>query len=57
MVTDKAGVLEGYVIKVLRIGPPAQGIYREAKTNEAVGSTSLNAGGLFYVDIAIVDIS
>ena len=50
--TDKAEVLEGYVSEMLRLDPPIQGIYREAKVNETVGSTSLKAGDLVYVDIA-----
>ena len=50
--TDKADVLEGYVTEMLRIDPPIQGVYREAKADETVGSTSLNAGDLVYADIA-----
>ena len=44
---------------MLRIDPPVQGAYHEAKANETVGSTSLNAGDLVYVDIASakVDVS
>ena len=37
---------------MLRIDPPVQGAYHEAKTNETVSSTSLNAGDPVYVDIA-----
>ena len=50
--TDKADVLEGYVAEMLRIDPPIQGVYREARANEMVGSTSLSAGDLVYVNIA-----
>ena len=50
--TDKADVLEGYITEMLRLDPPIQGAYREARANETVGSTSLNAGDLVYVDIA-----
>ena len=50
--TDKAEVLEGYVSEMLRLDPPIQGAYREAKVNETVSSTSINAGDLVYVDIA-----
>jgi len=50
--TDKADVLEGYVAEMLRIDPPIQGVYCEARANETVGSTSLSAGDLVYVDIA-----
>ena len=52
MATDKAEVLEGYVTEMLRLDPPIQGAYREAKVNETVGSTALIAGDLVYVDIA-----
>lgn len=45
-------VLEGYVTEMLRLDPPIQGVYREAKANETVGSTSLDAGQLVYLDIA-----
>lgn len=50
--TDKADVLEGYVAEMLRIDPPVQGIYREATANETVGSTSINAGDLIYLDVS-----
>lgn len=46
-----AEVLEGYVTEMLRIDPPLQGIYREAKANEVVGSTSIKAGDLVYLDV------
>jgi len=49
---DKADVLEGYVSEMLRIDPPIQGVYREAKVNETVHSASLNAGDLVYCDLA-----
>ena len=49
---NKVDVLEGYVSEMLRIDPPVQGIYREARANETVGSTSINAGDLIYLDIA-----
>ena len=52
MTIDKADVLEGYVMEMLRIDPPIQGIYRESKVKEAVGSTSVNAGDLVYLDVA-----
>lgn len=48
---DKTEILEGYVTEMLRIDPPLQGIYREAKANEVVGTTSVNAGDLVYLDI------
>ena len=50
--TDKAEILEGYVSEMLRLDPPIQGVYREAKANETVGSTSISAGDLVYVNIA-----
>lgn len=50
--TDKPEVLEAYVTEILRIDPPIQGVYREAKVNETVGSTSLNPGDLVYCDVA-----
>ena len=49
---DKAEVLEGYVAEMLRIDPPIQGVYRQARVNETVGPTSLDAGELVYCDIA-----
>jgi len=52
MATNKADVLEGYVIEMLRIDPPVQGIYREATAGETVGSTSINPGDLVYVDVS-----
>ncbi|KAF9650781.1 heme peroxidase [Thelephora ganbajun] len=50
--TDKADVLEGYVTEMLRVDPPVPGIYREAKADETVGSTSISTGDLVYLDIA-----
>jgi len=50
--SDDAEVLEGYVAEILRLDPPIQGVYREAKANETVGSTSLSAGDLVYANIA-----
>ena len=50
--TDKTEILEGYISEVLRLDPPIQGVYREAKANETVGSTSISAGDLVYVNIA-----
>jgi len=38
--TDKADISEGYVAEILRLDPLVQGVYREAKANETVGSTS-----------------
>ena len=52
MGTSEADVLEGYVTEMLRIDPPVQGIYREAKANEVVGSTSISAGDLVFLDIS-----
>jgi len=52
MATDEADVLEGYVIEMLRIDPPVQGVYREAKANETVGSTSISAGDMVYLDVS-----
>jgi len=49
---DKADVLEGYVTEMLRIDPQIQGIYREAKASETVGSTSVNTGDLVYLNIS-----
>ena len=49
---NKADALEGYVAEMLRIDPPIQGVYRQARVNETVGSTSLNADELVYCDIA-----
>jgi len=49
---DKADVLEGYVTEMLRVDPPVQGVYREAKASETVGSTSVNAGDLVYLNIS-----
>ena len=49
---DKNEILEGYVSEMLRLDPPIQGVYREAKANETVGSTSLSAGDLVYANIA-----
>jgi len=43
------------VAEMLRFDPPVQGAYHEAKADETVGSTSLNAGDLAYVDIARAD--
>lgn len=51
MGASEADVLEGYVTEMLRIDPPIQGIYREAKANEVVGSTSITAGDLVFLDI------
>jgi cytochrome P450 len=51
LAADKDEVLEGYVTEMLRIDPPLQGIYREARANEAVGTTSVKAGDLIYLDI------
>jgi len=50
--TSEATVLEGYVTEMLRLDPPVQGVYREAKADETVDSASVNAGDLVYVDIA-----
>lgn len=55
--TDKAEVLEGYVTEMLRIDPPVQGVYREAKANETIGSTSINAGDLIYLDVASANLN
>jgi len=52
LAADKDDVLRGYVTEMLRIDPPIQGIYRESKANEVVGSTSINAGDLVYLDIS-----
>ena len=41
---NKPEVMEGYVAEKLRINPPIQGVCREAKVNDTVGSTSLNPG-------------
>ena len=49
---NKPEVLEGYVAEMLRVDPPIQGVYREAKVNETVGSTRLNPGDLVYCDLA-----
>ena len=49
---DKPEDLEGYVTEMLRLDPPVQGIYREATANETVGSTSINAGELVYLDVS-----
>jgi len=49
---NKPEVLEGYVAEMLRIDPPIQGVYREAKVNETVGSAPLNPGDLVYCDLA-----
>ena len=51
LAADKDDVLEGYVTEMLRIDPPLQGIYCEAKANEVVGSTSVKTGDLVYLDI------
>ena len=48
---SNAEILEGYVTEMLRLDPPLQGIYREAKANEVVGSTSVKAGDLVYLNI------
>ena len=48
---DKPEVLEGYVTEILRIDPPVEGIYREARANEVVGSTTLKTGDLVYLDV------
>ena len=50
--TDKAHELEGYVTELLRLDPPVQGVYREATANETIGSTTINAGDLVYVDVS-----
>lgn len=50
--TDKVDVLQGYVTEMLRIDPPIQGVFREAKGNETVGSTSINAGDMVYLDVS-----
>jgi len=52
MTTDEADVLEGYVAEMLRIDPPVQGVYREAKANETIGLTSIDAGDLVYLDLS-----
>ena len=52
MTTDRAEVLEAYVTEMLRVDPPIQGIYREAKANEVVGSTSLTPGDLVFLNFA-----
>lgn len=51
LASNKDGILEGYVTEMLRIDPPLQGVYCEAKASEVVGSTSVKAGGLVYLDI------
>ena len=51
LTADKDDVLEGYVTEMLRIDPPIQGIYREAKAAELVGSTSIKAQDLVFLDI------
>ena len=48
---SNAEILEGYVTEMLRLDPPLQGIYREARANEVVGSTSVKAGDLVYLNI------
>jgi cytochrome P450 len=51
LAADKDDILEGYVTEMLRIDPPLQGIYTEAKASEVVGSTTIKAGDLVYLDI------
>jgi len=47
--TDEADILGGYVSETLRPNLPIQGLCCEAE--ETVGSTSLSAGDLVYVNI------
>lgn len=54
---NKAEVLEGYVAEMLRVDPPVQGVYREAKAGETVGSTSINAGDLIYLNVASANLN
>lgn len=55
--TDKADELEGYVTEMLRIDPPIQGVYRQAKGSETIGSTSINTGELVYLDISSANLN
>jgi len=54
---DKADKLEGYVTEMLRIDPPIQGVYRESKANETVGSTSITTGELVYLDVSSANLN
>ena len=54
---SNAEILEGYVTEMLRLDPPLQGIYREARTNEIVGSTSVKAGDLVYLHITTANMN
>jgi hypothetical protein len=51
LATDKDDVLDGYVTEMLRIDPPLQGIYREARADETVGTTAVKGGDLIYLNI------
>ena len=51
LAADKDDILEGYVTEMLRIDPPLQGVYCEAKANDLVGTTSVKAGDLVYLDV------
>ena len=55
--TDKADVLEGYVTEMLRVDPPVQGIYREAKANETIDSIPINTGDLVYLNVASANLN
>jgi len=55
--TDKADVLEGYVTEMLRVDPPIQGIYREAKANETIDSIPVNTGDLVYLNVASANLN
>ena len=57
MTTDEADVLEGYVTEMLRVDPPVQGIYREAKVNQIVRSIPINTGDLVYLDVASANLN
>ena len=52
MTTDDPGVLEGYVIELLSVDPPVQGIHRKTMASEPVSSTSIKAGDLIYRNLA-----
>lgn len=49
--SDEASDLEGYVTQILRVDPPVQGVYREAKANETIGSKPVNARDLIYLNV------
>lgn len=55
--TKEDDILEGYVAEMLRVDPPIQGIYRVAKATETIGSTTVNADDLVYLDVSSANLN